>query len=132
MARGQFAGPAECQLGTSIFSHAFEVYSADPRSSTECAGDSVDRDCIRTLCRDNSRNANTCTPGNFTPLMFAASVQSKLDLDIPERDYTTAPSLKIGRYMPTTMLPTSPPIITMINGSSRLLRASTALLTSDS
>ena len=43
---------------------------------------------------------------------------------------TTAASLKIGRYMPITMLPTSTPIITMMNGSSRLASASTALLTS--
>ena len=48
-----------------------------------------------------------------------------------ERDQpTTEPSLKIGRYMPTTMLPTTPPMITMIIGSSRLDNASTALLTS--
>jgi len=43
---------------------------------------------------------------------------------------TTAASLKIGRYMPTTMPPTSTPMITMMNGSSRLDNASTALLTS--
>ena len=43
---------------------------------------------------------------------------------------TTEPSLKIGRYMPTTMPPTTTPMKTMIIGSSRLERASTALFTS--
>src|SRR5882724_12141674 len=43
---------------------------------------------------------------------------------------TTAASLKIGRYMPTTRPPTIVPMITMMNGSSRLASASTALLTS--
>src|SRR3546814_3134983 len=33
---------------------------------------------------------------------------------------TTAPSLKIGRYIPTTMLPTITPMNTMISGSIRL------------
>src|SRR3954466_6292579 len=46
------------------------------------------------------------------------------------RQPTTAPSLKIGRYMPTTMPPTTVPMTTMIIGSSRLDSASTALLTS--
>src|SRR5690606_2490502 len=41
-----------------------------------------------------------------------------------------AASLKIGRYMPTTMAPTMPPMKIMISGSSRLDSASTALLTS--
>src|SRR5690606_19290669 len=44
----------------------------------------------------------------------------------------TAPSLKIGRYMATTRPPTSTPRITMISGSSRLERASTAASTSAS
>src|SRR5690242_20550180 len=43
---------------------------------------------------------------------------------------TTAASLKIGRYMPMTMPPTSTPMMTMMNGSRRLDSASTALLTS--
>src|SRR5690606_12360504 len=41
-----------------------------------------------------------------------------------------AASLKIGRYMPTTIAPTMPPMKIMISGSSRLDSASTALLTS--
>ena len=41
-------------------------------------------------------------------------------------------SLKIGRYSAITMPPTSVPMITMINGSSRVDRVSTALLTSSS
>src|SRR4029077_10512216 len=45
---------------------------------------------------------------------------------------TTDPSLKIGRYMAITRLPTSTPRITMIMGSSRLDMASTALSTSAS
>ena len=45
---------------------------------------------------------------------------------------TTAPSLKIGRYIATTMPPTSTPRITMMNGSSRLDNASTAASTSAS
>src|SRR5690606_13286284 len=43
---------------------------------------------------------------------------------------TTAASLKIGRYMATTLPPTITPMNTMIRGSIRLLNASTALLTS--
>ena len=43
---------------------------------------------------------------------------------------TTDASLKIGRYMAITMLPTITPSITTISGSSRLASASTALLTS--
>src|SRR5688572_10547933 len=46
------------------------------------------------------------------------------------RRQTTAASLKIGRYMATTMLPTITPSITTMIGSSRLASASTALLTS--
>ena len=45
---------------------------------------------------------------------------------------TTAPSLKIGRYIATTMPPTSTPRITMMSGSSRLDSASTAASTSAS
>lgn len=48
------------------------------------------------------------------------------------RDYTTSPSLKIGRYIATTMPPMRPPSTTMIMGSMRLLSASTASSTSDS
>ena len=47
-------------------------------------------------------------------------------------DYTTAASLKIGRYMPITMPPTTMPMKIMISGSIRLLSASTALFTSSS
>ena len=65
-------------------------------------------------------------------------VQDRLRADPAEIPYafanfdqpTTDPSLKIGRYMPMTMLPTITPIMTMMNGSSRLAKASTALLTS--
>src|SRR5690606_22348855 len=42
--------------------------------------------------------------------------------------YIAAASLKIGRYMPTTMAPTTPPMKIMMNGSIRLDRVSTALL----
>ena len=45
---------------------------------------------------------------------------------------TTAPSLKIGRYMAMTRPPTSTPRIAMISGSSKLLIASTAASTSAS
>jgi hypothetical protein len=44
----------------------------------------------------------------------------------------TAPSLKMGRYMAMTRPPTSTPRITMISGSSRLERPSTAASTSAS
>ena len=47
-------------------------------------------------------------------------------------DQTTEPSLKIGRYMAMTRLPTSTPRIAMIKGSSRLDIESTALSTSAS
>ncbi len=47
-------------------------------------------------------------------------------------DQMTAPSLKIGRYIATTMPPTSTPRMTMIIGSSRLDSASTAASTSAS
>jgi hypothetical protein len=46
------------------------------------------------------------------------------------RAYIVAASLKIGRYMPTTMPPTMPPMKIMMKGSIRLASASTALLTS--
>src|SRR5690625_4086387 len=46
--------------------------------------------------------------------------------------YITAAILNMGRYMPTTMLPTMPPMNTMMMGSSRLERASTVLFTSSS
>ena len=46
--------------------------------------------------------------------------------------YTTAPSLKIGRYIAMTRPPTSTPRIAMISGSSRLDMLSTALSTSAS
>src|SRR5690606_8550297 len=45
---------------------------------------------------------------------------------------TVAAILKIGRYMPITIEPTTPPMMIMIIGSSRLLSASTELLTSSS
>jgi hypothetical protein len=45
---------------------------------------------------------------------------------------TVAAGLKMGRYMPITIAPTTPPMMTMIIGSSRLLNASTALFTSSS
>ena len=48
------------------------------------------------------------------------------------RDHTTAPSLKIGRYIAITRPPTSTPRIAMISGSSRLDMLSTALSTSAS
>jgi len=48
------------------------------------------------------------------------------------RVYTTAPSLKIGRYMAITMPPMRTPSTTMIKGSSRLDSASTASSTSAS
>lgn len=48
------------------------------------------------------------------------------------RRQMVAAILKIGRYMAITMPPTMTPMMTMIIGSSRLLRASTALLTSSS
>ncbi len=44
--------------------------------------------------------------------------------------HTTAASLKIGRYIATTMEPTMTPSITTISGSIRLANASTALSTS--
>ena len=47
-------------------------------------------------------------------------------------DQTTAPSLKIGRYMAMTRPPTSTPRMAMISGSSRLDMLSTALSTSSS
>ena len=46
------------------------------------------------------------------------------------RSYTTAPSLKIGRYMAITMPPMRVPSTTMIIGSIRLDSASTASSTS--
>ena len=48
----------------------------------------------------------------------------------PASPQTAAAILKIGRYIATTMPPTRVPISTMMKGSSRLDRASTALLTS--
>src|SRR5690606_15821828 len=48
----------------------------------------------------------------------------------PGAGQIAAASLKIGRYMPTTIAPTMRPMKIMISGSSRLDSASTALLTS--
>lgn len=47
-------------------------------------------------------------------------------------DYSVAASLKIGRYIAITNVPTMPPIKTMIKGSKVWLSVSTALLTSSS
>jgi hypothetical protein len=52
--------------------------------------------------------------------------------ELRQRGQTTAPSLKIGRYMAMTRPPTSTPRIAMISGSSKLLIASTAASTSAS
>ena len=46
------------------------------------------------------------------------------------RDQTTAPSLKMGRYIDTTMPPISVPRMTMMNGSIRLDSALTISSTS--
>ena len=46
--------------------------------------------------------------------------------------YTTAPILKIGKYIAITSPPTRTPSTAMINGSSRLLNPSTRLSTSAS
>ncbi len=66
------------------------------------------------------------------PARRTCAMTSAGNLQRETRDQTTAPSLKIGRYIAMTRPPTSTPRIAMISGSSKLDMASTALSTSAS
>ena len=80
---------------------------------------------ITTFRKLPSSNPNPAAAGKPRPGVWSRN-------DMRRLNQIAAASLKIGRYMPTTMLPTTPPIMIMIIGSSRLDNASTELLTSSS
>lgn len=86
--------------------------------------------CRRSACICNSSTRASLIRQNQCSKGRDRSTTRKHLLFSGDNQPTTAPSLKMGRYMPTTMPPTNIPMMTMMNGSSRLANASTALLTS--
>ncbi len=100
----------------------------------------------RARCHDAERRLGRLASREFVALPSPLPIQDDrraIDHDVQEaadqqpqneasRNHTTAPSLKIGRYIAITRPPTSTPRIAMISGSSRLDMLSTALSTSAS
>jgi hypothetical protein len=81
---------------------------------------------IGSLCATTLRKLPTHSPSSAR-----ASGENHSSLAMRQTQ-TTAPSLKIGRYIETTMPPMSTPRMTMMNGSIRLDRPLTISSTSSS